>query len=63
MYRLFCCSLSKVGERVVIMSIHQPCYSMYKLFDTLTLLSCGELVYHGPNHMALEHFNRLGTII
>ena len=43
------------------MSIHQPRYSIFKLFDTLTLLSRGDLVYHGPRHMALEHFSRQGT--
>ena len=48
-------------DRVIIVSIHQPRYSIYKLFDTLTILSKGDLVYHGlaGNH-ALQYFNDLG---
>ncbi|XP_065906229.1 broad substrate specificity ATP-binding cassette transporter ABCG2-like [Dysidea avara] len=48
-------------DRVIIISIHQPRYSIYKLFDTLTLLSKGELVYHGiAGDFALQYFNSLG---
>ena len=47
-------------SRTIIMSIHQPRYSIYKLFDSLTVLSRGELVYHGQAHLALSHFSTLG---
>jgi len=40
----------------VISSIHQPRYSIYKLFDTLMLLSDGESVFHGPASEALNFF-------
>jgi ABC-type multidrug transport system ATPase subunit len=40
------------------MSIHQPRYSIFKLFDTLTLLSLGSMVYHGQAGEALEYFDR-----
>ena len=53
-------SLSQVKNRIVVMSIHQPRYSIYKLFDTLTLLSVGNVVYHGNAHKALEYFDRIG---
>ena len=53
-------SLSRVNNRIVIMSIHQPRYSIYKLFDTLTLLSVGSMVYHGNAHKALEYFEKSG---
>uniref|UniRef100_A0A673WXK3 Broad substrate specificity ATP-binding cassette transporter ABCG2 n=1 Tax=Salmo trutta TaxID=8032 RepID=A0A673WXK3_SALTR len=33
--------------RTIIMSIHQPRYSIYRLFDSLTLLVSGKQVYHG----------------
>ena len=42
------------------MSIHQPRYSIFKLFDSLTLLSVGNMVYHGSAHKALEYFDRIG---
>ena len=43
------------------MSIHQPRYSIYKEFDTLTLLSLGDLVYHGPTQPVLQHFAEIGN--
>ena len=49
-----------VNNRVVVLSIHQPRYSIYKQFDTLTLLSQGELVYHGRRYAVLDHFKELG---
>ena len=56
-------SLSRHG-RVVIMSIHQPRYSILKLFDTITLLSKGEMVYQGAARAALPYFsNVLGTYV
>lgn len=47
--------------RTIIMSIHQPRYSIYQLFDNLTLLVNGKQVYHGPAHNALDYFANLGT--
>ncbi|XP_065906221.1 broad substrate specificity ATP-binding cassette transporter ABCG2-like isoform X2 [Dysidea avara] len=48
-------------NRVIILSIHQSQYSVYELFDTLTLLSNGYLVYHGPaGDTALQYFKNLG---
>ncbi|XP_058239858.1 broad substrate specificity ATP-binding cassette transporter ABCG2d isoform X1 [Hemibagrus wyckioides] len=46
--------------RTIIMSIHQPRYSIYQLFDNLTLLVSGKQVYHGPAHKALDYFANLG---
>ena len=54
--------LSQEKGRNVILSIHQPRYSIYKLFDTMTLLSRGELVYHGPTYQGLQHFADLGKL-
>ena len=42
------------------MSIHQPRYSIFKLFDSLTLLTMGNEVYHGPAKHALAYFDNLG---
>ncbi|XP_058496476.1 broad substrate specificity ATP-binding cassette transporter ABCG2d [Solea solea] len=46
--------------RTIIMSIHQPRYSIYRLFDTLTLLVSGRMVYHGPALNALDYFANIG---
>lgn len=46
--------------RTIIMSIHQPRYSIYRLFDTLTLLVGGKMVYHGPAPNALDYFTNIG---
>lgn len=46
--------------RTIILSIHQPRYSIYRLFDSLTLLVSGKLVYHGPAQTALDYFNDIG---
>ncbi|KAL3309585.1 ATP-binding cassette sub- G member 2 [Cichlidogyrus casuarinus] len=52
--------LSRRG-RTIIFSIHQPKYSIYKLFDSLTLVCKGNLVYHGAaGKYAINYFNRLG---
>ena len=58
--RINLCSLVQSGDRIVVMSIHQPRYSIFKLFDTLTLLSQGRLIYHGQSSNSLTYFNTLG---
>ena len=59
---LYTHSLSVKGNTIVIMSIHQPHYSIFidKLLDTLTLLSAGDVVYHGEANLALDYFSGLG---
>ncbi|NXE94731.1 ABCG2 protein, partial [Menura novaehollandiae] len=51
--------LSRRG-RTIIFSIHQPRYSIFKLFDSLTLLALGRVLYHGPAKHALEYFSSIG---
>ncbi|KAL1249214.1 hypothetical protein QQF64_020219 [Cirrhinus molitorella] len=46
--------------RTIILSIHQPRYSIYRLFDSLTLLVGGRLVYHGPAQDTLKYFSQIG---
>ncbi|XP_049616874.1 broad substrate specificity ATP-binding cassette transporter ABCG2 isoform X1 [Syngnathus scovelli] len=48
--------------RTIILSIHQPRYSIYRLFDSLTLLVNGRQVYHGPANSALDYFSEIGYI-
>ena len=56
----YVCRLSEVNERIVTMSIHQPRYSIFKLFDNLTLLSEGQIVYFGTSARSLTYFDELG---
>ncbi|KAJ8319352.1 hypothetical protein KUTeg_004443 [Tegillarca granosa] len=44
----------------IVFTIYQPRYSIYRLFDHLTLLSRGETVYHGPAVNALDFFHNIG---
>ncbi|KAG8134388.1 hypothetical protein E2320_007503 [Naja naja] len=46
--------------KTIIFSIHQPRYSIFRLFDKLTLLAAGRLLYHGPAQNALEYFKTIG---
>nr|XP_055044667.1 broad substrate specificity ATP-binding cassette transporter ABCG2 isoform X1 [Misgurnus anguillicaudatus]XP_055044668.1 broad substrate specificity ATP-binding cassette transporter ABCG2 isoform X1 [Misgurnus anguillicaudatus] len=54
--------LKRMGNngRTIILSIHQPRYSIYRLFDSLTLLAGGRLLYHGAAQNALNYFSDIG---
>lgn len=49
-----------IQGRTIIFSIHQPRYSIFKLFDSLTLLASGRLLFHGPAQEALGYFASAG---
>ncbi|XP_073456941.1 broad substrate specificity ATP-binding cassette transporter ABCG2 isoform X1 [Aquarana catesbeiana] len=51
--------MSKQGK-TIIFSIHQPRYSIFRLFDSLTLLAAGRALFHGPAQHALDYFGELG---
>ncbi|NWV74071.1 ABCG2 protein, partial [Dasyornis broadbenti] len=51
--------MAKQG-RTIIFSIHQPRYSIFRLFDNLTLLAAGRVLYHGPAQHAIEYFQSIG---
>ncbi|KAM9329529.1 broad substrate specificity ATP-binding cassette transporter ABCG2 [Gastrophryne carolinensis] len=51
--------ISRQGK-TIIFSIHQPRYSIFRLFDSLTLLASGTMLYHGPAQSALDYFTELG---
>uniref|UniRef100_A0A8I6A653 ATP-binding cassette, subfamily G (WHITE), member 3-like 3 n=1 Tax=Rattus norvegicus TaxID=10116 RepID=A0A8I6A653_RAT len=51
--------MSKKG-RTVIFSINQPQYSIFRFFDSLTLVASGKLMFHGPAQDALEYFTSAG---
>lgn len=56
--------LKNLGDRgrTIVFSIHQPRYSIFKLFNSLTLLSQGSVVYHGRCEEALGFFERTGYV-
>jgi len=47
-------------NRTVVVSIHQPRYAIFRLFDRLTLLAAGRVIYHGKATEALDFFQTLG---
>ncbi|CAF2109566.1 unnamed protein product [Rotaria magnacalcarata] len=51
--------LSRTG-RTIVFSIHQPRYSIFKLFDSLYLLAAGRCIYHGPADGVLSFFSSVG---
>ncbi|KAJ6655405.1 hypothetical protein lerEdw1_005402 [Lerista edwardsae] len=51
--------MSRQGK-TIIFSIHQPRYTIFKLFDNLTLLAAGKMLYHGPAQDAIEYFKTIG---
>ncbi|XP_065904769.1 broad substrate specificity ATP-binding cassette transporter ABCG2-like isoform X2 [Dysidea avara] len=52
-------SISRDENKIIIMSIHQPRYSIYKLINQITLLSKGEIIYHGSRSDATSYFKHL----
>ncbi|XP_013005543.1 broad substrate specificity ATP-binding cassette transporter ABCG2-like isoform X1 [Cavia porcellus] len=57
---ILCLKRMAMQGRTIIFSIHQPQYSIFKLFDSLTLLTSGKLVFHGPAHLAVDYFTSAG---
>ncbi|NXF82803.1 ABCG2 protein, partial [Sclerurus mexicanus] len=51
--------MAKQGK-TIIFSIHQPRYSIFRLFDNLTLLAAGRVLYHGPAQHAIGYFQSIG---
>ncbi|XP_034364650.1 ATP-binding cassette sub-family G member 3-like isoform X1 [Arvicanthis niloticus] len=51
--------VSKKG-RTIIFSIDQPQYSIFSVFDSLTLVASGKLMFHGPAQDALGYFQSAG---
>ncbi|CAF1354086.1 unnamed protein product [Rotaria magnacalcarata] len=54
--------LSQLSQRghTIIFSIHQPRYSIFKLFDNLLLIGAGHCVYHGSASGILPFFSSIG---
>ncbi|KAM4811628.1 broad substrate specificity ATP-binding cassette transporter ABCG2-like [Urocitellus parryii] len=54
--------LKRISDQgpTIIFTINHPRYSIFKLFDSLTLLASGKLLYQGPAQKALEYFASAG---
>ncbi|XP_041498025.1 ATP-binding cassette sub-family G member 3-like [Microtus oregoni] len=46
--------------QTIIFSINQPPFSIFRLFDSLTLVASGKVVFHGPAQEALVYFISIG---
>ncbi|XP_051054479.1 ATP-binding cassette sub-family G member 3, partial [Phodopus roborovskii] len=46
--------------RTIIFSINHPPYSIFRCFDSLTLVASGKLMFHGPAQEALGYFTSAG---
>jgi len=46
--------------RTIILSIHQPRFKIFQMFDSVTLLSNGSFVYHGPTSKVIPYFASVG---
>ncbi|XP_075799478.1 ATP-binding cassette sub-family G member 3-like isoform X1 [Microtus pennsylvanicus] len=46
--------------RTIIFSIYRPPYSIFRFFDSLTLVASGKVMFHGPAQEALEYFTSSG---
>lgn len=46
----------------MIFSLHQPRFTIFKLFDRLTLLGAGHTVFHSQASEALPFFESLGLL-
>lgn len=52
----WCIFISFTFLGTIIFSIHQPRYSIFKLFDTILFLSSGHNIYFGPSNEILPYF-------
>nr|XP_033793563.1 ATP-binding cassette sub-family G member 5 [Geotrypetes seraphini] len=51
--------LSRKG-RIVIISIHQPRSELFKVFDKIAIMSCGELIFCGNPQEMIDFFTNCG---
>ncbi|GMM32133.1 hypothetical protein DAMA08_048780 [Martiniozyma asiatica (nom. inval.)] len=63
---LLCQCLKKLAKnlnKTIIMSIHQPRADIFKLFDTVLILSKGKLCYGSSYENIFDHFNSMGYCV
>ena len=52
--------MAKKGNKIVLMTIHQPRSDIFRFFDHVTILSMGETVYMGPGSQMVPYFTDKG---
>lgn len=54
--------LKRLAEhgRTIILSIHQPRFKIFDMFDSVTLMSEGSMVYHGDANLVVSYFKSVG---
>jgi ATP-binding cassette subfamily G (WHITE) protein 2 len=52
--------ITNLFQGTIIFSIHQPRYSIFKLFDTVFLICKGKTIYHGSADGVLPYFTNQG---
>ena len=52
--------IAHLNESTIMISLLQPAPETFDLFDDITLLSEGQIVYQGPRENALEFFESCG---
>lgn len=50
--------LAKTQNKTIFMTIHQPNAEIFALFDRLTLLVEGKLIYQGSSQQATDYFGK-----
>ncbi|XP_052796321.1 uncharacterized protein LOC128228844 isoform X2 [Mya arenaria] len=53
-------NLAKEFNKMIVLTIHQPSSRIYQMFDTLLLLSDGQMMYSGSQKSALPFFEGQG---
>lgn len=52
--------VAKRFQRTIICTIHQPRSDLFGLFDSVLLLSCGQVIYSGPSGDIPEYLDSIG---
>ncbi|XP_029449190.1 ATP-binding cassette sub-family G member 5 [Rhinatrema bivittatum] len=47
-------------DRIVIISIHQPRSELFKVFDKIAIMSCGELIFCGGSQEMIDFYTNCG---
>ncbi|GFO10245.1 ATP-binding cassette sub-family g member 5 [Plakobranchus ocellatus] len=53
-------SLAHKGDKLVLLSIHQPRSEIFNMFDRIGILTTGQLAYLGPPSLMVPYFTDIG---
>eukprot|EP01083_Nonionella_stella_P268350 907134_1 len=55
-------TLARAENQAVILTIHQPTYNMWRLFDKVCMIGDGHILFHGPTANVAGYLDNLGYI-